>query len=79
MRASKQGWQDVVGLNAKVPAARSSAAVGLHTQLPRVVVGMVVASCSGPDFLMLEATGCMPGGGEGRKIAAGKEIALPVH
>ena len=21
---------------------------------------MVVASCSGPDFLMLEATGCMP-------------------
>ena len=22
--------------------------------------GMVVASCSGPDFLMLEATGCMP-------------------
>ena len=34
-------------------------AVGLHTQLPRVVVGMVVASCSGPDFLMLEATGLL--------------------
>eukprot|EP00964_Phaeocystis_antarctica_P053498 scaffold31399_cov54-Phaeocystis_antarctica.AAC.2 len=48
-------------LNAKVQAARSSAAVGFTTQLPRVVVGKVVASCSGPDFLMLEATGCMPG------------------
>ena len=31
----------------------------VHTQLPPVVAGMVVASW-GPDFLMLEATGCMP-------------------
>ena len=29
----------------------------MHTQLPPVVAGMVVASW-GPDFLMLEATGC---------------------
>ena len=25
-----------------------------------MVVGKVVASCSGPDFLIFEATGCMP-------------------
>ena len=29
----------------------------MHTQLPPVVAGMVVASW-GPDFLMLEDTGC---------------------